>query len=667
LGLNDIMATLRMLRLRMLVCVLLTSMSAHAAAPDHPQNLSATKSQSSAAQISTATDSEAEVRSFFVDVPQFIRAWRALPPSRRHESRVLADIRVDRIRADYQSVQHVQQLIAIGSPDDVATYRKKSIQYSAPMQRLSVRHVRVHHLDGRVVDAENLGIDSEEDASIALYDDFQQFRFHNLRAGDVIELEYTISPRENQNPYGQYFAEIVAFGGPLFCDLQRYVLLAPKDLHLTSAQQFVDPANIRRQPEQDVYIWEKKNNPALIREPLSPSWSEQGAYVHVSNFANWLDLAKWYGDLVRPQFEVNKELQRLAAEIVEQHPNRLDRVEAIDDLVLKRTRYVALELGVYRFKPYPVTQTFARGFGDCKDKAALMVALLKAAGIDAEMALIRTKELGEILAEPSSASTFDHAIVYVPEFDLWLDGTAEFARLRELPVEDQGVMALTIDPNGNAALRRTPRSSAEDNYSRRTITARLNENGTIQFSGATYVRGEDAPELRRELEPTDSKLGYIRDRLAQVLPAVEVRHVDLPADDSSAVSLNFDGELSTFRGKHMATLPTSWMKRNYVDTITPTTDRTQELRLDAPWTTEEEIHIQLPPEARIDELPKNEDIRTAFGSARITYESKAHEIVVLSTVQFIQTRVPVSGYAALRDFTTALEKSFSREIKVTLP
>jgi hypothetical protein len=181
------------------------------------------------------------------------------------------------------------------------------------------------------------------------------------------------------------------------------------------------------------------------------------------------------------------------------------------------------------------------------------------------------------------------------------------------------------------------------------------------------VRGEDAPELRRELEPTDSKLGYIRDRLAQVLPAVEVRHVDLPADDSSAVSLNFDGELSTFRGKHMATLPTSWMKRNYVDTITPTTERTQELRLDAPWTTEEEIHIQLPPEARIDELPKNEDIRTAFGSARITYESKAHEIVVLSTVQFIQTRVPVSGYAALRDFTTALEKSFSREIKVTLP
>lgn len=651
----------------MLVYVLLTSTSAYAAAPDHPQNLSATKSQSSAAQISPVTDSEAEVRSFFVNVPQYIRAWRALPASRRHESHVLSDIRVDRIRADYQSVQHVQQLIAIGSPNDVATYRKKSIQYSAPMQRLSMRHVRVHHPDGRVVDAENLGVDSEEDASIALYDDFQRFRFRSLRAGDVIELEYTISPRENENPYGQYFAEIVAFGGPLFCNLQRYVLLAPKNIRLTRAQQFVDPADIRRQSEQNVYIWEKKNNPALIREPLSPSWSEQGAYVHVSNFANWQDLAKWYADLVGPQFELNEELRHLAAEVVSQHPNRLDRVQAVDDLVLKRTRYVALELGVYRFKPYPVTQTFARGFGDCKDKAALMVALLKAAGIDAEMALIRTKELGEILPEPASASTFDHAIVYVPEFDLWLDGTAEFARLRELPVEDQGVMALTIDPNGNAALRRTPPSSAEDNYSRRTITARLNENGTIQFSGATYVRGEDAPELRRELEPTDSKLGYVRDRLAQVLPAVEVRHVDLPADDSTAVELNFDGDLSTFCGKHTAALPTSWMKRNYVDTITPAAERTQELRLDAPWTTEEEIHIQLPTEARIEELPKDENIQTAFGNARITYQSNAHEVVVLSRVQFIQTRVPVSGYAALRDFTTALEKSFSREIKVSLP
>jgi transglutaminase-like putative cysteine protease len=554
-------------------------------------------------------------------------------------------------------------VIAIGAPADVDTYRTKSIQYTPQTQQLRVLRAVLHHADGRITKGEDLGASSSDDASS--YDDIEKYHFRDLRAGDVIEMEYTTSPVENENPYGQYFAEIVAFGGSLPCDLQRFVLRAPTDIRLSSAEHFVEQPEIRRQRDEDVYVWEKKDIAALVREDRSPSWSEQGAYVHVSNFANWQELGKWYADLIRPQFELNAELQQVVAEIVDRHPNRLDRVEAIDDLVLKRTRYEALEVGVYRFKPYPVTQTFVRGFGDCKDKSALMVALLRASGIDAEIALLRTRGLGEILPEPASASMFDHAVVYVPEFDLWLDGTAEFARLRELPVEDQGVMALTIAADGTPALRRTPRSTANDNYSRRTINVRLEANGTMHFSGATYVRGEDAPELRRELEPVDSKLGYVRDRLAQVLPAVEVRHVELP-ETAEAVSLNFDGDFTAFRGRRAASIPSSWMKRNYVETLTPTGERRQELQLDAPWTTEEEIHIQLPAGARVATLPKDEEIQTAFGDAKITYRSEADEIVVLSTVQFKQTSILVSEYSEFRDFTTSLEKAFSRKVGVSL-
>jgi transglutaminase-like putative cysteine protease len=668
------MATSSRFRLRRLGATALLASSFAQATPDagHPwpsssfRQLVEIPGESLGRRLASAKSKSdsTDVRSFLVDVPKIVRQWRAIPPSQRHQSRVLADVRVDQLRSDYQSVEHVQQVIAIGAPADVGAYRTKSIEYSPQTQRLNVLRAVVHHPDGRSSKAEDLGESASEDPST--YDDAEKFRFRDLRAGDVIEFEYTISPRENQNPYGQYFAEIVAFGGPLPCDLQRYVLFAPKDIRLASAEHFLDHPDVRRQSDSDLYVWEKKDSAALVREPLSPSWSEQGGYVHVSNFANWQELAKWYGKLIGPQFELNDELRDMVSEIVARHPNRLDQIDAIEDLVLKRTRYVALELGVYRFKPYPVTQTFTRGFGDCKDKASLMVALLRTAGIDAELALLRTRELGEILPEPASASMFDHAVVYVPEFDLWLDGTAEFARLRELPVEDQGVMALTIDPDGKAALRRTPTSSATDNYSRRTINARLDADGTVHFAGATYVRGEDAPELRRELEPSDSKLGYVRDRLAQVLPAVEVRHVELP-ETAEAVSLNFDGDLRTFRGRRTATLPSSWMKRNYVVTLTPTSTRTQELRLDAPWTTEEEIHIQLPRGGRVAALPEDVSLQTDFGSAQITYRPEADEIVVLSTVQFNRTSIPVSEYSAFRDFTVSLEKAFSRNIAVNLP
>jgi hypothetical protein len=608
-------------------------------------------------------------REFFADVLALIKRWHARPLTERSESRILANVRADQLRSDYQTVQHVQQVIAIGSTSDITTYKQRGIQYSAQSQQLNVVRARLHHGGGRVSEGEDLGESSLADSSAATYDDLRtrQYRFRDLRAGDVLELEYTITPLANENPYGQYFAQLVAFGSSLPSDFQRYVLCSPHDIHLSSSERALPPATLQRRSAEDVRIWEKTDIAALVREPRSPSWSEQGAYVHVSNFDSWQTLGKWYADLIRPQFKLNAELERQAAQIVQNHPSRLDRVAAIDELVLKNTRYVALELGVYGFKPYPVTQTFARRFGDCKDKASLMVALLRAADIDADIALVRTKRLGDIIEQPASVSIFDHAIVYVPEFDLWLDGTAEFSRLRELPVEDQGVMALTVGADGNATLRRTPASSASDNYSRRTINARLEADGTIRFSGATYVRGEDAPELRRQLEPGDSKLGYVRDHLAQVLPAVEVHDVELPVSLSDIVSLSFNGELTSFHGRHSATLPSSWMERNYVATLAAKNSRAQDLLFEAPWTTTEEIHIELPHGAHLTGIPQNQSISSEFGNADIRYDIIGDQVTVLSTVKFSATLIPAAQYPAFREFTAGVETAFQRNLEVELP
>lgn len=608
-------------------------------------------------------------REFFVDVFELIKKWRSQSQAEKAESRVLADVRVDLLRADYQTVQHVQQLIAVGSSGDIATYKQRGIQYSGQSQQLNILHARLHHSGGRVSEGEDLGESSLSDSSLATYDDLRsrQYRFRDLRVGDVIELEYTISPLLNENPYGKYFAQLVAFGTSVPTDFQRYVLRSPRDIHLSSSERGLSPATLQRRSTEDVHIWEKSNMTALVREPRSPSWSEQGAYLHVSNFDSWETLGKWYADLIRPQFKLNAELEQQVAKIVQNHPNRLDRVAAIDDLVLKNTRYVALELGVYGFKPYPVTQTFARRFGDCKDKASLMVALLRAADIDADIALVRTKRLGDIIGQPASVSIFDHAIVYVPEFGLWLDGTAEFSSLRELPVDDQEVMALTVGLDGEAKLRRTPGTSADDNYSRRTINARLAPDGTIQFTGATYVRGEDAPELRRQLEPGESKLGYVRDHLAQVLPAVEVHDVQLPVNLSDTVSLSFSGELTSFHGRHSATLPSSWMERNYSSTLATRNSRTQDLLLEAPWTTTEEIHVELPEGAHLTGVPQSQTISSEFGSAEIRYDAVGDHITVLSKVKFSATRIPAAQYAAFREFAAGVEMAFRRNLEVELP
>ena len=78
------------------------------------------------------------------------------------------------------------------------------------------------------------------------------------------------------------------------------------------------------------------------------------------------------------------------------------RVRAVYNFVVANTRYVGLEFGIHGYKPYKVTQVLARRFGDCKDKASLLLALLREVGVEADLVLVRTRRGGRLDPQPAS-------------------------------------------------------------------------------------------------------------------------------------------------------------------------------------------------------------------------------------------------------------------------
>jgi hypothetical protein len=336
--------------------------------------------------------------------------------------------------------------------------------------------------------------------------------------------------------------------------------------------------------------------------------------------------------------------------------------------VLRNTHYVALEFGIYSYKPYPVTQVYQRRFGDCKDKASLMISLLREANIDAEIALVRTRRLGDIDPGATSIALFDHAIVYVPKWDLWLDGTAEYAGSHELPIDDQGAMALVVSLDGNATLRRIPVSRSEDNVTKRTVRAVVSSDGTIQFTGAAYTRGEEAPGLRREYEIPERQRDSFRNSLAAVFPTVRLEdvRVDGANDLEHDINVEFRGTLDSYTGHSIVPLATSWMPRSYVQTLAPQGSRSEDLLLRAPWTTEEELRFQLPAHASVVSVPRDFVLQSQFGSARVHYNQKGRELIVTTSVQFSKTRITPAEYSAFRDFCVQIERAFREEVKVDL-
>lgn len=591
---------------------------------------------------------------------------------------ILADVRVQELYSNGLDRLHVQQIFFVGSEAEVNEYRVTEIRYSPLSQALRVLHARDWKPDGKIIDAQDLGDRQPETASRSMYYDgrTRQLRFSGLEPGDVVEIEYTLSPILPSGPYGTYFGELVSFASRAATRLKRYVLIAPATETIYSYAEKLPPANVLVQGQRKIRIWEAHGLPPIAREPRSPGVTETAPYIHVSTFAQWRGLGAWYANLIRPQFALDPTLQNKLVELLKGKHNDRQKIAAIQDFVLRSTRYIAQEFGVYSYKPYPVAETYARRFGDCKDKASLMIALLRAAGIEARLALVRTRSLGTVAPHPASMAVFDHAIVYIPKYDLWLDGTADYA-VRELPLEDQGALALTVGLDGTAQLRHTPMSRASDNYTRHMIQAQLTSHGLIRFTGSTAARGEDAPGLREELAVRDQQLGSWQRDLAQVFPTVKVYSVDVkdekwafPSPESTEggeISVQFRGDLNSSRLTRLVSLGSSWTPRSYADVLAPSGPRTQDVLLFAPWITEEDIHVSLPAGARVISIPHDKSISTTFGSLKLHYTIMPRLITIDSRVQFDQARVAAQDYSAFRDFCLEVERSFREQVKVELP
>ena len=143
----------------------------------------------------------------------------------------------------------------------------------------------------------------------------------------------------------------------------------------------------------------------------------------------------------------------------------------------KNIRYVAIFLSVGRVVPHEAEAILRNKFGDCKDKATLMTALLAAKGIASEAALIN---LGNAYAlpEPPTLAALNHVILYLPEFDIYDDPTASGAAFGVLAPEAYDKPVVRVSAAG-ATLARTPAMKPDDHTAHATTSVKLAADGTV--------------------------------------------------------------------------------------------------------------------------------------------------------------------------------------------
>src|SRR5262249_5326556 len=340
-----------------------------------------------------------------------------------------------------------------------------------------------------------------DNPAIATYTSARTFYVHfpRLNKGDVVELRYRIEDVGQRNEFSDYFGEIVYFQQPEPVYGAEYVLRTPKArsfyFHASPLPGLARSDTI--EGDTRVYSFKVPEVAPLLPEPTMPPFGEVLAHVHVSTYQTWDQVAAWYAGLAKDQLKPDDEVRRRVAALTKGLTDPADKVRAIYDEVVQRTRYVALEFGIYGYKPRPCALTFARGWGDCKDKATLIVTMLKEAGIAASLVLVRTGMRGEFETAPASLAPFDHAIAYVPSMNVFLDGTAEYTGSTELPAFDRGALALIVDDSGKGKLTHLPDPVAEATRRTRHIDATIGADGVAQLDLRTETSGALAAEARQ--------------------------------------------------------------------------------------------------------------------------------------------------------------------------
>jgi len=516
---------------------------------------------------------------------------------------------------------------------------------------------------------------AEEDAD--MFSDQRVLRapLPGVIAGSVVETAITFDGRSPINGGGKF--GIFRFGDSVPVEHARVILdlpssITPHVLNRSKIEPRIEEKDGRRRT-----IYESGHLDAVTEwESYLPTDETNLPYVAFSTGTTWKEIAQHYSDLVDAQI-ANSDLKTTVANAIGNLTDRRAVIERLLATVEANVRYAGVEVGDGSIVPRPPKTVLGNKYGDCKDKATLLVAMLRTAGIPAHVALVHSGYGFDAIGDLPGVDHFNHVIVAVSgEPALWIDPTDEFARAGVLPVQDQGRMAL-IASTGTTAPTLTPQlePAANRHYEIREFT--LPEDGKAHVVEITEGTGTEDAVLRRAYATSDktkyreSVEKYAKDYY--VAPSFEKLDVGDPHDMTRPfrISLSVQKSLSgvVYASSGEVVIPVSAMAQALPDELRdyeeqtaeaenakPAKKRIHDFVFTSPAINEWTYRIKLPAGSMPRTLPQNET--TTLGSATLTaeYKTEADGTIVanlrldsgkrrLTATEFEETRKAISKLA----------------------
>jgi transglutaminase-like putative cysteine protease len=556
----------------------------------------------------------------------------------------------------------------------VAALGQAPVQYSESMQTLEI-------LEAYTITRAGMRIDVPADkilnqllpasAGAPTFSDtkLKTVVFPQVEVGATLNLRYRVKQLKPFLP--GVFSAIVGVNPFTDTTSASVTLRAPEKLKLYMSSRDMQGGEVKSTVRgQREWRWTHGESKAITPEPGSLIGETFSPYVAFSSLETFPQLAQAYMIGAEDAAKVTPVVQKLADEITAGITDKRAQADALYRWVGTQIRYVAIYMGPGGYVPHKADDVIAARYGDCKDKSTLLNALLHAKGIRAMPVLIHTAETFK-LPDTVLLGAFNHAITYLPDWDLFVDSTSGFAPFGVLTSALQNKQALLGgDKSLRPVVKVTPTGSSKQDRIVQKITATVTADGSVSGSSTLETAGSAGPDLRASLGsiPESQRAAAGKALLAS---SGQTGEATLTMGDARDLTKPFSMTLG-FKTPQFVTVPGPGALSTAYGMPLLQSFATSQLRLerklDFPCPSgagvEDILELTLPSQVAISNLPKAVSIESPYGRFTTSHEFKDGRLLVTRRLELDSPR-PVCTAAdsvELRKFATSISQQLRTQV-----
>ena len=342
--------------------------------------------------------------------------------------------------------------------------------------------------DQNILESSKHGLESEYDEGATIV-----ATFPSVPIGAIIAYEYEVDEKGEWTSAFQHFT----------FQIQQPVISADFSVEIPRGwsihQEILYNSGVTMEKKDNTFTWKVSDLPFLPDEPLMPPWKYLAKQIFIVafdstthsglQFPDWKSVVRWDKEQLGTTGEPNGSITQFVQTLTKGLTTPEEKLDTLCAFVRDQIRYVAVEIAEGRFVPRSASATFVNRYGDCKDKTALLRAMLNVAGISSIAVFANPTEW--VFPDLPTPFQFNHVIVGISRKDIptWekykncivgdyilFDPTSVETPLGYIPVPLQGTRIL-LATEGDSILSKTPYLNPNSNFKKYITSATLDSTG----------------------------------------------------------------------------------------------------------------------------------------------------------------------------------------------